>query len=117
MKLCNFRPLCWLALVIIVAIGSAMLSLWLTFLGAAILFTILLWSKLPRQFKIVAMSLYIIAVISYLLTTCFVSNPTYRTYDPHTGLRGVILKYVHWYLSLFLSEDNANLIYNMLNII
>ncbi len=114
MKLCNFRPLCWLALIVIIAISSAMLSLWLTFLGAAILFTILLWSKLPRQFKIVAMSLYIIAVISYLLTTCFVSNPTYRTYDPHTGLRGVILKYVHWYLSLFLSEDNANLIYNML---
>lgn len=114
MKLCNFRPLCWLALIIIVAIGSAMLSPWCAVLCTAILFTFLLWSKLPRQFKIVAISLYLVAIVSYVLTTCFVDNPYYRSYDPHSGLRGVILKYVKWYLSLFLSEENANLVYTML---
>ncbi len=114
MKLCNFRPLCWLALIVIVAIGSAMLSIWCAVLGAAVLFTILLWSKLPRQFKIVAMTLYIVAMVSYVLTTCFVDNPYHHGYDPHSGLRGVVLRYVRWYLSLFLSEENADLVYTML---
>ena len=114
MKLCNFRPLCWLALVVILAIGSAMLAPWCAFVVGLILFTVLLWCKLPRQFKVVAMACYLIAIISYVLTTYFVSNPYYRTYDTDSGLRGIILRYVRWYLSLFLSEENADLVYAML---
>ena len=114
MKLCNFRPLCFLALIVILAIGSAMLTPWLAFIVGIVLFTILLWCKLPRQFKIVAMVCYLVALVSYILTTYFVSNPTYRTYDPDSGLRGVILRYVRCYLSLFLSEANTNLVYAML---
>ena len=114
MKLCNFRPLCWLALIVIFTIGSAMLSWWCAVLFGIFLFNVLLWTKLPRQFKIVACSVYVVAILSYILTTCFVSNPNYRNYDPHTGLRGIILRYTRWFLSLFLSEENADLVYTML---
>lgn len=114
MKLCNFRPLCWLALIVILAVGSVMLSPWCAFVVGLVLFSVLLWCKLPRQFKLVAMSCYLLALISYGLTTYFVHNPNYRTYDTNSGLRGIILRYVHWYLSLFLSEENADLVYAML---
>ena len=114
MKICNFRPLCCLAIIVILAIGSAMIAPWLSLVVGLVIFSILLWCKLPRHFKIVAMCLYVVALISYGLTTCFVSNPTYRTYDTTSGLRGIILRYVRWYLSLFLSEENADLVYVML---
>lgn len=114
MKLCNFRPMCFLALIVILAIGSAMLSPWCSLLVGLVIFTILLWCNLPRQFKVVAIILFLVALVSYALTTYFVSNPYYRTYDANSGLRGIILRYVHWYLSLFLSEENADLVYTML---
>jgi len=101
MKLCNFRPMCFLALIVILAIGSAMLSPWCSLLVGLVIFTILLWCNLPRQFKVVAIILFLVALVSYALTTYFVSNPYYRTYDANSGLRGIILRYVHWYLSLF----------------
>ncbi|MBQ7973503.1 MAG: ComEC/Rec2 family competence protein, partial [Clostridia bacterium] len=113
-KICNFRPLCWLAFVVILAIASAMISAWCTLIVGLIVFSVLLWSRLPRQFKFIAMMLYLVAIVSYLLTTCYVANPYYRTYDPDAGLRGVILRYVRWYLSLFLSPENADLVYVML---
>ena len=114
MKLCNFRPLCWLALVVILAIGSAMLAPWCALVVGLVLLSILLWCKLPRQFKVVAFTLYLVALVSYVLTTYFVANPHYRTYDTNSGLRGIILRYVRWYLSLFLSQENADLVYAML---
>lgn len=114
MKLCNFRPVVCLALIVILAIGSAMLSLWLTAALAVGLFLLLWFSKLPSQFKIVAMTGFVVAVFSYLLTTCFVANPYQRVDDPNTGLRGNILGYVRWYLSMFLSVDNANILYAMM---
>lgn len=114
MKLCNFRPLCWLALIVILAIGSAMLAWWCAVIFAIILLNLLLWTKLPREFKIVAICVYVLVMLSYLLTTCFVSNPYYLSYNPDEGLRGVILRYARWYLSLFLSEENTDLVYTML---
>ncbi len=114
MKLCNFRPLCWLALVVMLAISTAMFSVWVALAVGIVVFSVLLWTKLPRQFKIVAMVVYVVALISYGLTTCLVANPSYRTYDPDAGLRGVVLRYVRWYLPMFLSEDNANLLYAMM---
>ena len=114
MKLCNFRPLCWLAFIVILAIGSAMLAWWCAVIFAIILLNLLLWTKLPREFKIVAICVYVLVMLSYLLTTCFVSNPYYLSYNPDEGLRGVILRYARWYLSLFLSEENTDLVYTML---
>jgi len=114
MKLCNFRPLCWLALIVILAIGSAMLAWWCAVIFAIVLLNLLLWTKLPREFKIVAICVYVLTMLSYLLTTCFVSNPYYLSYNPDEGLRGVILRYARWYLSLFLSEENTDLVYTML---
>ncbi len=114
MKLCNFRPLCWLALIVILAIGSAMLAWWCAVIFAIVLLNLLLWTKLPREFKIVAICVYVLVMLSYLLTTCFVSNPYYLSYNPDEGLRGVILRYARWYLSLFLSEENTDLVYTML---
>lgn len=114
MKICNFRPLCWLLLIVMLAIACAMFSIWLAVIVGFFGLTILSWTKLPREFKITAGVVYCLAVISFALTTCFVSNPYYRTYDPHAGLRGVILRYVRWYLSMFLSQDNADLVYTML---
>ena len=114
MKICNFRPMCFLAFIVILAVGSVMLSPWCALIIGLGIFTVLLWCKLPRQFKVVAMACYLIAIISYVLTTYFVSNPYYRTYDTDSGLRGIILRYVRWYLSLFLSEENADLVYAML---
>lgn len=114
MKLCNFRPLCWLALIVILAIGSAMLAWWCAVIFAIILLNLLLWTKLPREFKIVAICVYVLVMLSYLLTTCFVSNPYYLSYHPDEGLRGIILRYARWYLSLFLSEENTDLVYTML---
>lgn len=114
MKLCNFRPICWLALIVILAISSAMLSTWCSAVVAVGLLTTLVWTKVPRQFKIVAVVVYILALASYTLTTCFVANPYVQTYDPNDGLRGIILGYVRWYLPMFLSKDNANLLYAMM---
>lgn len=114
MKICNFRPLCWLLLIVMLAIACAMFSIWLAVIVGFFGLTILSWTKLPREFKITAGFVYCLAVISFALTICFVSNPYYRTYDPHAGLRGVILRYVRWYLSMFLSQDNADLVYTML---
>ena len=114
MKLFNFRPVCWLALIVILAIGSAMLSVWLSIAVGVFLVAVLWWLKLPRQFKIVAVVLYGLALGSFVLTTCLVDNPYYRTYDPDAGLRGVVLRYVRWYLPLFLSTENADLVYTML---
>ncbi|MCM1404050.1 MAG: ComEC/Rec2 family competence protein [Prevotella sp.] len=114
MKLCNFRPLCWLALIVILAIGSAMLSAWVAVVVGFLVFGVLLWSRLPRQFKIVAIVVYAAAVISYALTTILVANPYYRTYDPEAGLRGIVLRYVRRYLPMFLSQDNADLLYAMM---
>lgn len=114
MKICNFRPLVCLALIVIVTIGSAMLSVWLALFVAFILFAVLCFAKLPVQFKVVAMAVCAAAVWSYLLTTCLVANPTRHSYDSHSGLRGVVLGYVRWYLPLFLSEKNANILYAMM---
>lgn len=114
MKLCNFRPLCWLALIVILAIGSAMLSVWCAVAVGLAVFVVLWFVKVPRQFKIVAVLVYTAAIVSYVLTTCLVANPYVRTYDPDAGLRGIILRYARWYLSLFLSPDNADLVYVML---
>lgn len=114
MKLCNFRPMVCLALVVMAAIGSAMLSLWLTVTLAVFLFSLLWFSKLPAQFKIVVMTGFAVAVFSYLLTTCFVANPYQCVGNPNAGLRGVILGYVRWYLNLFLSPKNANILYAMI---
>ena len=114
MKICNFRPLVCLALVVMIAIGSAMLSSWLTFAVACVLFLLLWFAKVPMQFKIVTMVVFSIAVLSYILTTSFVADPYHRTYNPHAGLRGIILNYVRWYLNIFLSERNANIVYAML---
>ena len=113
-KLCNFRPLVCLALIVILAIGASMLSLWCTAIIALVLFAVLWFAKVPHQFKVVAMTVFAIAVFSYMITTCCVANPYRRTYNPNAGLRGVVLGYVRWYLPMFLSEDNANLLYAMM---
>lgn len=115
MKLFNFRPLCWLALIVILAIGSAMLAWWCAVVYCVLLFSILLWSKkLPREFKIVVACLYVLTMLSYMLTTCFVSNPYYLSYNPDEGLRGIILRYARSFLSSFLSETNTDIVYTML---
>lgn len=114
MKLCNFRPICWLALIVILAIGISMLSVWYALIIGFGLLIVLCYAKLPRQFKVVAAVLYFVALVSYLLTTYLVANPFVRSYDPDAGLRGVILRYVRWYLPMFLSKENAALIYVML---
>ncbi len=114
MKLCNFRPMVCLALIVILAVGSAMLSLWLTTVLAVALFLCLWFGKLPYEFKIVAMASFAAAVLSYILTTCFVTNPYQRPDNPNTGLRGVVLGYVRWYLPMFLSPKNANILYAMM---
>ncbi|MBO4726117.1 MAG: ComEC/Rec2 family competence protein [Clostridia bacterium] len=114
MKLCNFRPLCWLALIVVSAIGSAMLSAQCALVMAVVLCVVLWFAKVPDEFKIVVLTVFGVAVLSYVLTTCLVPNPYYHTYDPNAGLRGVVRGYVRWYLPMFLSTDNANLIYAML---
>ncbi len=114
MKLCNFRPLCWLALIVILAIGSAMLSVWCAAVVTFAVFTVLIWVKVPRQFKFVATVVYVTAIISYLLTTWLVANPYVRTYDANAGLRGVVLNYVRWYLPMFMSKSNADLLFAMM---
>lgn len=114
MKICNFRPLVCLALIVIVTLGAAMLSVWLALMVALVLFLILWFAKLPHQFKVVAMAVCAAALYSYILTTCFVSNPYRHAYDPHAGLRGIVLGYVRWYLSLFLSNTNADILYAMM---
>ncbi|MCQ2382137.1 MAG: ComEC/Rec2 family competence protein [Clostridia bacterium] len=114
MKICNFRPMVCLALIAILAIGSIMYSVWLTILLALVLFVVLWVVKLPSQFKVVALMVYAIAIFSYLLTTYLVANPYQRTYNPNSGLRGIILGYVRWYLTMFLSENNANILYAMM---
>jgi len=114
MKLWNFRPLCWLALIVILAIGSAMLAPWCALIATIFLCVALWLVPVPREFKIVALVAFAVALLSYGLTTCLVANPYRRTYDPDAGLRGVVLRYVRWYLPMFLSTDNANLLYAML---
>ena len=114
MKLCNFRPLVCLAIMVIVTLGAAMLSLWCA-VAAIIGFVIVLrWVKVPLQFKVVAVFVCIVAVLSYVLTTYTVANPHKHSYDPAAGLRGVVLGYVRWYLPMFLSPGNAKLLYAMM---
>jgi len=43
MKLCNFRPLCWLALIVILAIGSAMLAWWCAVIFALVFSLLFTW--------------------------------------------------------------------------
>ncbi|MBS7401637.1 MAG: ComEC/Rec2 family competence protein [Eubacteriales bacterium] len=114
MKICNFRPLVCLALIVIVALGSVMLSVWLAVVVALALFLVLWFAKLPAQFKITAMVVYAAAIYSYIFTTCLVPHPEHRTYDPDAGLRGVVLGYVRWYLPMFLSQKNADVLYAMM---
>ncbi len=113
-KICNFRPLVILALIVIAAISSAMFSIWCSAMLAVALFLFLWFSKLPAQFKIVTMAVYSVAIFSFILTTCYVSNPYQQTYDPNSGLRGCVLRYVRWYLSIFLSKKNADILYAMM---
>ena len=114
MKICNFRPLCWLAFIVILAIASSMLSIWCLVLVTIGLFLVLWLVKVPPEFKRVAVIVFILAVLNYLLTSVVVANPYVRNYDPNAGLRGIILRYVRWYLSMFLSQDNANLVCAMI---
>ncbi len=114
MKICNFRPLVCLALIAVVTIGTAMLSLSAAVIVAITLFLFLWFCHLPHEFKIVAMAVCAAVMISYMLTTALVPNPYQRTYDPNSGLRGVVLGYVRWYLPMFLSQDNADILYAML---
>ena len=114
MKICNFRPLCWLAVCVLVAAAACQLSPWLIGVGAVALVLILPWLKVPRWFKIAALVLYTAVAVSFWLTTWGNPNPTVRSYDPDAGLRGIILHYADWLLKHFLSADNANLVYSML---
>ena len=98
----------------ILAIGSAMLSVWLSVVVGLVVLGVLWFLPLPRQFKMVAAALYALSIVSYVLTTWLVANPYEHSYDPDAGLRGVILRYVRWYLPMFLSQDNADLVYAML---
>ena len=114
MKICNFRPMVCLALVVVVAICATKISLWCTAIVAVGIFLVLWFAKVPSQFKIVAMVLYAAAVFSFMITTCCVANPYWRTYHPNDGLRGIILRYVRWYLPMFLSKENADIVYTMM---
>ncbi len=114
MKICNFRPLVCIALIVIMAICSATLSMWLVLAVAMVLFAGLWFAKVPTQFKVVALLVFMVALISYGLTTYSVANPYQRTYDPDVGLRGVVLRYVRWYLTMFLSPKNADILYTMM---
>ena len=114
MKICNFRPLCWLAGCVLVAAAACQLSPWSILVGVVMLVLILPWLKVPRWFKLTALVLYTVVAVNFLLTTLWVANPAVRSYDPNAGLRGIILHYVDWLLKNFLSVDNANLVYSML---
>ncbi len=114
MKLCNFRPLAFLALIVIACIGSCFVSYYLTLAVAIALVITLYFIRVPKSFKIAALVLFALALVSFILTTEYNPNPYYRTYDPNSGLRGTILEYVNWYLNLFLSQENADLLVSMM---
>lgn len=114
MKICNFRPLCFLALIVILCVAACLVSLWWTIALAVVLTAILYFAKVPTQFKVTVAVVFALTTISFVLTTLLNPNPYYRTYNPNAGLRGVILRYADWYLNKFLSKDNAALMYAML---
>lgn len=114
MKICNFRPLCVLALIVIFTVATCLTSLWLTIAFGLLLTAALYVVKLPTQFKITTAVVFTLTVVSFLLTTWLVPNPYYHTFDPDAGLRGVILRYADWYLHKFLSADNAALLYGVM---
>lgn len=113
MKLFNFRPLCWLALIVMMAVGVAMISIWLAVAVGVVLCCGLYYVKVPRQFKIVAMIMYGVTLLSYIIHTTFNLSLS-QISDVNWGLRGIVLRYVRWYLPMFLSTKNANIIYTML---
>lgn len=113
MKLCNFRPLCWLALIVMTAVGTAEISFLLAVIVGVILLCGLCVIKLPRQFKIVAILLYGVTLLNYFLQTNFIFSWA-QINNLNWKLRSVVLGYVRWYLPMFLSTENANIVYAML---
>ena len=115
MKICRFRPMCFLALIAIASIAAAMISVYVAAAVFVVLCVILWFVKVPKWFKYTAVTLCVLSVVSFVVTTAlFGKAAEYRTYDVDSGLRGVILRYTKWYLPHFLSPDNAQLLYSMI---
>ncbi len=114
MKLCNFRPLCSLALLATLTCVACFVSPWITLAVGLGLGLLLTFVKTPLSFKVVAIAIYGAVVISFLLHTAFNPEPVYRTYNPNAGLRGVVLSYANGVLHGYLSDTNAELLYSML---
>jgi competence protein ComEC len=114
MKLCSFRPLCFLALCVIATIAVSMISIFFAVIILIIFFITLPFIKVPNWFKTAVSVLCIAAFVSFIITTEIYGGKEWIIIDPDSGLRGVILRYTKRYLSHFLSEDNANLVYSMM---
>lgn len=95
MKLLNFRPLAVIALLAMLTAWSCLLSPWATLAVGLGLGVSLLLTKTPWSFKLVAVTVYLAVIISFLLHTAFNPEPVYRTYDSDAGCRGVVLRYAN----------------------
>ena len=114
MKLCNFRPLCVIALLATLTGLSCLVSPWLSLVVGLGLGVLLSCTKTPLSFKVVALTVYVAVITSFLLHTAFNPEPVYRTYDPDAGLRGVVLRYANGVLHQFLSDTNAELLFSIM---
>lgn len=114
MKICNFRPLVCLALIVMLEIWVSAISLWLTCLLAIALGVCFIFARVPRHFQIVTLVVYCLVAISFIVHTCCGTQAFNQNLDPDVGLRGVVLRYANWYLHQFLSDTNAELVFAML---
>jgi competence protein ComEC len=108
-KLCRFRPLCFLALIVIVTIGTAMLSAWFMIAAGFVLCLILFFVKqIPPWFKIAAIVIFAVSCVSYFI------NFRLPWINSNSGLRGEILRYANYIFQHFMSEENAKLLHSMM---
>jgi ComEC/Rec2-related protein len=89
--ICNFRPLCFLALFTGIIVVGCMLSVWLAVASVGALSLVLIFVKTPIWFRISASVLMATVCGSYIVTTAIYSNA--KEFDGGFDLTGVVESY------------------------
>jgi ComEC/Rec2-related protein len=92
MKICNFRPLCFIALLVTVTLLLTVFSVWVGVTFITVAGVGLTVTKTPRWFKIAPVVICSICCISYIIVTTIYSN-TRELYGEAGDLTGVVESY------------------------